>query len=89
LTLEKIGVSPNVPRNSPMPMHAFVNINTPNELDNIASSSSLFIESLMVLCNLVHYKLKLANDKVERLILMLKKSKLKSHLAQHNFLHAK
>jgi hypothetical protein len=26
---------------------------------------------------------------VERLILMLKKSKLKSHLAQHNFLHAK
>ncbi len=70
-------------------MPTFVNRNIPNELDNIASYSSLFIESLMVLCNLVHYKLKLAKDKVEHLILMLKKSKLKSHLAQHNFLHAK
>jgi hypothetical protein len=70
-------------------MPTFFNRTTPNEVDNIASSSSLFIESLMVLCNLVHYKLKLAKDKVEHLILMLKKSKLKSHLAQHNFLHAK
>jgi hypothetical protein len=68
-----------------MPMPTFVNRNTPNELDNIASSSSLFIESLMVLCNLVRYKLKLAKDKVEHSILMLKKSKLKFHLAQHKF----
>jgi len=70
-----------------MPMPTFVN--RTNELDNIASFSSLFIESLTVLCNLVYYKLKLAKDKVEHLILMLKKSKLKARLAQHNFLHAK
>jgi len=63
-------------------MHVVVGKNTFNELDNIASFSSLLIEAWMVSCNLAYSKL-LAKAKVKCLTLLLEQKKIRTKISSN------